>query len=265
MNKEAAENAEAKNSAPLPLCSLPCLLVPNLFLMALQVTNTLSGSLLDLAHSRLLRGKPLADSMRVIMRKWVYDAIAAIPRGDRAAMLAYFQRIVYQSKVAPALARIDPFSTSRRAAESAARIDKWRGTLAAWIVFKLNPYGARSKDPGSAFQRVNRWVSNKLFATNLHKAGLFKARSQLHAPPGSDPLPKLRNAPGDYTESVADGIVDLLAENWASAGGPRAAGIAALAPGAFADTSDKLAEECFQSMLHSLLQAAKEAGFSAAA
>ncbi len=226
-----------------------------------HVTDDLSPAFHAYAMERGLRGKELAETVRIIMRKIVFHAINNTPKGDRAKLLEYMERKVYDSKVTLTKLGANP---SKAAAKRAARVERWRGTLAAWIVFKLNIYGARSKKPDQAFAAVNKWVMRVAFGTNLHRAGFIKARGALRVA-SSERLPRLKESQGDYQERIGEEIVDLLVENWASAKGPRSVGITGIAGDAIEKAFPSVEVELTERLFQKFTESAKKSGFSVAA
>lgn len=226
-----------------------------------QVDDQFSPAIQAYAFDRGLRGKELQETARIVMRKILFHAIQNIPKGNKEKFLKYVEQKVYSSKVTLTKLKENP---SKASVARAAKVERWRGTLAAWIVFKLNIFGARAMKPERAFAAVGRWVAQKSFAFNLHKAGFLKARSALRVPSG-EKLPRLRNVPGDFQERVTEEIVDLFAENWASAQSRGSLGIAGLAPDAISKAIPAAEAEITERLFQKFTMAAKRNGFEVSA
>lgn len=193
------------------------------------VQDDLSDALYQYALAKEMHGKPLLESFRKVERNWIFRTIAAIPKGDREKFIRYMEKPVFESKVGHAL----PMNNSKAAVSRAAKVNRWKGTLGAWLVFKLNVEGARNKPPEAAYAIVNKWVMRKAAATNLHRAGLLPAAQAVRAPQAGARLPRLKSQPGSFQETATEDVVEFLAENWARAAGPHAVGVVGIAGNAF--------------------------------
>lgn len=227
------------------------------------VDDGLTETLKTFALIRSLRGRDMLGSMRWIMKEWVSGAIDAIEGTSRARILADLSKRVHAAQKVKALSFVDPFNTSLAKARKIGLIDRWRGTLAAAIVAIYNIGGARGQSAVAFYNAVNKWAQRKAFSANLHKAGLYKARRELHIASGAEPA-KLMHAPGDYKETVTDEAADLLAENWASAGNPDALGITGLAGNAFEISAKSIQAKFEKHLRDQFSRAAVEAGFRVA-
>jgi len=191
------------------------------------------------ARQRELRGKPLEDSLRKIMRYWVESALANIPHGDREKVGSYLRAQV----AATSLARPQGTPTTKAGVKAAARANALRGSRAARIVAALNIYQARGLKAAAFYAKVNKWMNSQIFSVNIHPAGLLPARRLLKLADRRGPMPRIKNAPGSITESLTDDLASIVVENWASS--HNGDGIAALAGDAFtlglAQTENRIA------------------------
>jgi hypothetical protein len=222
------------------------------------ITETLGDALYQWGAARELRGKDISDTLAKAMRYWVSFALAKVPRGSAEKIRSDLTRIVQQYK-----------GTKGSKGKVSAR---WRGTLAALLVFKLNWKGdsrdlARARSP-QFFVRVSQFVNARAYGANLHRAGFLPALSQLpnarvRATPASDPgrMPKYRHQPGLIDHTFSDQLAEILVENFASAAGPKAAGISGLAGDAFDTAAAELFDMISSFLLTDLMEAAAKAGF----
>lgn len=218
--------------------------MPGLFL----ITDTSAMRSLDAyAASEALRGKGLAEIARKVFQFIVSFALGdvpgggqkKIPAGDKVKIRANLMRIVVQSR---RLAAWRGASSSLRTRRVRRAGDELRGTLAAQLVRVLNYAGARTLRGPAFYRAVRRFVSGRVYAANLHRAGLLPALMGTKGRSGTR-MPRFQNPPGDYRERLTEDVAQILAENWASAHGPRAKGIIGLAGYAFdmsLDEADRL-------------------------
>lgn len=206
------------------------------------------------AQHRLFRGKALIDSQRKVMRYWVHFSIKKIPKGDRRKIIAQLSTVVTQySNLAAAQKGLKSNLRTRKLVRNASA-DKWRGTLAAKLIAILR--NAKGSKLGAA-----KFVANKAWSANLHRAGLAPAIEGANVP-YSGRLPKLKTPAGSYQETILGATASILAENFASANGSRAAGIEGLAPGAFADALGEVQLMVYKWLQKDIRDAAKESGFT---
>ncbi len=151
--------------------------------------------------------------------------------------------------------------------------DKYRGTVAAMIVQRLNWKGAnsaRNKRGGPAFYgKVGQFINARVFSRNVHKAGFKPALVALKAGT-KERTPNYRKMPGSFSQKVEDWAATLLAENFASAAkrpGNTAEplGIAGLAPDCLSAAEPEVAAQLEKWLAEDLAAAAIKAGLSKAA
>lgn len=222
---------------------------------------TLHTAFRDYALQRELRGKGVADTAAKFMRMWVDEALSLIPAGDRDKVQRYLlqQVTAYRALTAPG-------KNTKKAARQNALANQYRHTLAARIVGALNIYSARGNDAGQYYQKVNRWVQRRIFAVNLHRAGLLPARKALRLRDGKGNMPRLKSAPGSYAESLTDDIVTLTVENWASSAktpsNPTPKGITGLAGNAFESSLGAVYSRLESYVIADMGRAAARSGFN---
>jgi hypothetical protein len=211
------------------------------------------------AQHRLFKGKAVIDSQRKIMRYWVHFGIKKIPKGDRRKIIAQLSAVVTQySRLSSMRQGLKSNLRTRKLVRNASA-DKWRGTLAAKLVaIMANSKGSMKK--GSSLGR-DKFVANKAWSANLHKAGLAPAIAGAGVK-YSGRLPKLKTPAGSYQETILGSTASILAENFASSNGSRAAGVEGLAPGAFSDALGEVQKQVVRWLEQDLKAAAKETGFS---
>lgn len=179
------------------------------------------------ATAQGLRGKDIIDVVRKAMKYWVSFSIAKIPKGDPQKIRAHLTQIVSTySKL-----------SARNARNANRTSDKWRGTLAVQLVFKLNWQDARLAgafgDIEGSYRKAALFTSRRVFAAGLHRSGLREAVLKLRAGSGAGRLPKFKNQPGAYAEKLADNVTSILVESWAKAAGSHAKDPTQLYPNAF--------------------------------
>lgn len=220
------------------------------------------------AHASL-RGKDMQAVFRKVMRFAVDFLIAKTPKGDRVKLKNNLHALTetYLQESA---------KSGRRRLKSAGA-NKWRGTVAASIVFRLNYNGARTaameRSP-KFYAEVGRFVAGRNYALNLHAAGFRPAQRELHGAFAGVRLPGFKReptgGPGRITSSFnSDTVAGILVENWAQAadvpGRPSPIG----AQGVLGDKIKELMpdlDRLFAKFLQEdIIRAAKVAGFKAAA
>lgn len=220
---------------------------------------SLSGAFRTYARQQELRGKGIAETAKKFMRMWVGEALDRIPPGDRDKVQRYLLQQTATARVAAAT------KDTKKAARSAALANQFRHTIAARIVAALNIYHARGKPADQFYSAVNRWFQRRLFAVNLHRAGLLPARRQLRLADRKGRMPRLSAAPGDYGETLTEDIVTLVVENWASARktptNPSPKGITGLAGGAFDSALNAVNARITDYVLQNMRIAANRSGF----
>jgi len=206
------------------------------------------------AQHRLFRGKAVIDSQRKIMRYWVHFGIKKIPKGDRRKVITQLSTVVTQyTRLSSMRQGLKSNLRTRKLMRNAAA-DKWRGTLAAKLVAILKHAKGSKLSPA-------RYVAAKAWSTNLHRAGLAPAIEGAGVPYSGRP-PRLKTPAGSYQETVLGATASILAENFASSNGSRAAGVEGLAPGAFADALGEVQNLVFRWLQKDVREAAKETGFT---
>jgi hypothetical protein len=201
---------------------------------ALTFTDTsLQKSLARYAAARRVRGRTDQDTLRKVMKEWLFLAWEKIPAGNKPKIQANLMQIVTKYKAAG----------KRRSKSKAA--NEMRGTLAMHIIMKLNYGGVREAAPKGGWQTdapyriAKRFVKMRLFSSNMHRAGLFKGFDLVHGRPGGGG-PRYRKAPiGSADESLGNQLTEILVENWASSKG--GIGISGLAGDAFEATAAAVA------------------------
>lgn len=191
---------------------------------------------------RRARGRSDDGVPRKVMRFWISDAIRRIPAGDSAIIERDLLKKLdkFTARAASASGARRGSSRQRRGARRASALaEKYRGTLAALLVQRLNWQNANTavrKNGSPAFYgKVGQFVGARKWSRNLHKAGFYPVLQTLKRMENPGYLPRgLKKAPGTYSEKFADGAALLIAENMASAaqrpGGRVPATITGLAP-----------------------------------
>jgi hypothetical protein len=205
------------------------------------------------AQHRLFKGKAVIDSQRKIMRIWVHFGIKKIPKGDRRKIIAQLSAVVTQYTRLSSMRQGLKSNLRTRKLVRNASADKWRGTLAAKLIAIMRNAKGSKLSPA-------KYVANKAWSANLHRAGLAPAIEGAQVP-YSGRLPKLKTPAGSYQETVLGATASILAENFASANGSRAAGVEGLAPGAFADALGEVQLLVYKWLEKDIKAAAKESGF----
>lgn len=233
------------------------------------ITDT-SGihALAKYAAAEALRGKGLMETARKVFAFLVSFALAKIPNGDPKKIRAQLLQVVTAyTRINAASAGVTSNLRSRKTRRNRTA-DALRGTLAAKLVWLLNYAGARAAKGAAFYKLVRKFVSGRVGAARLHRAGLSPAIAGVQqgrvgrVTNKGGALPKFRHTPGSYAESLTEDVSNILAENWASAHGPGAKGIVGLAGFAF----DTALPEVDRLLTHYLMQghkkAAAAAGFS---
>lgn len=213
------------------------------------------------ATQRALKGKGLAETAAKVMRLWVSQAVDNIPPGDRGKVESYLMREVTTYR-----RTVEATKNTKKAVKQAALANKYRHTVAARIVGALNIGRARGKPAGEYYQKVNAWVQKRIFAVNLHRAGLIPARKVLRVRDARGNPPKIRTAPGGISETLRDEIAEILVENWASSEqtktNPRPKGIVGLAGNAFDAGLEQMNRTLTAWVLEDMNRAGRRSGFS---
>lgn len=180
------------------------------------------------AMQRGLRGKDIADTVAKAMGYLVKNALRRIDKGDRAKIERSLLTIIQEERQGAA----------KRKRAKGVQAEKFRGTLAARLVYLLDYKGARAQFRARSpkfYQTVGQWYRARLFSTNLHRAGLLPALSTLRQ--GTEgPMPRYRKAPGDIKHAFTAEDAEIVVRNWASSAerlGRQPAGITGLAGDAF--------------------------------
>ena len=164
------------------------------------------------AGAEAFRGKGMAETMKKVMRFWVDFATEKIPKGNAAKVESDLRGVLT--------------NYSRLKSNKSKAANEWRGTYAARIVAMIDYQGARKLKGAAFYAKVRLFVRRRKFAVNLHRSGMrpaFMALRNRMARAGR--LPQFKDQPGGYIERVKDQVVEILVENWARAGGPKADGI----------------------------------------
>lgn len=213
------------------------------------------------ATQRALKGKGLAETAAKVMRLWVTEAVENIPPGDRGKVESYLMKEVTTYR-----RTVEAEKNTKKAIRQAELANKFRHTIAARIVGALNIGNARGKPAGEYYQKVNAWVQKRIFAVNLHRAGLIPARKVLRVRDAKGNPPKIKTAPGGISESLHDGIVEILVENWASSQKTETnrtpKGIVGLAGNAFDSGLEAMNRTLTAWVLEDVTKAAQKSGFS---
>ena len=207
------------------------------------------------------RGKTIEDTLRKAMRFAVDFAIAKTPKGNRERIKADLMRVVREYK-----------GTGKNLKSQTA--EKYRGTLAAAIVWRLNYRQAQTlavnRSP-AFYSTVAKFVSGRAYATNLHAAGWKPAQRALHASTGGVRLPGFRNHPPGSVPQMrfTDTLAEIIVENWASASPiperPAPLGAAGVLGDKLNDILPDLERLFTRFLAEDMLRAATRAGFHTAA
>jgi len=221
------------------------------------VDTSANDALRRYATAQGLRGKDIIETVRKVMKYLVSFAIKKIPRGDPQKIRADLTQV---------LTTYSRISTRNIRSQSAVA-NKWRGTLAARIVFMLDWQGARVAaafgDYDGAYQKASLFTNRRVFAAGLHRSGLREAITRLRASSGGGRLPKFKNQPGSYDEQISDNITTILVENWARAANANAKGITGLAPDAFSAAMPEVERMLTDFIARDMLAAAAREGLTA--
>lgn len=207
------------------------------------------------------RGKTMEDILRKTMRFAVDYAIKKTKKGDRARIVGDLTRLVHEYK-----------GTRKNLKSKTA--EKYRGTLAAAIVWRLNYRQAQTlavnRSP-AFYSTVASFVSGRAYATNLHAAGWKPAQRDLHASPGGARLPSFRKQPPGSVPrmTITDTLAEIIVENWASAaavpGRPAPLGAAGIIGPVLDEILPDLERTFTKFLAQDMLRAATHAGFHTAA
>lgn len=165
-------------------------------------------------------------------------------------------------------------SRARARRRVSALAEKYRGTFAAYLVSRLNWQNAntaKKKNGSPAFwSKVGQFVGARKWSRNLHRAGFFPVLQRLKRVEDPGYLPKPKKSPiGSYSESFADDMATLIAENSARSGTrpgrPASDGIAVLASRALPEARADLVVEIQRWLALEERELAKSAGFRPAA
>lgn len=208
-----------------------------------------------------LRGKDIIETVRKVVRYWVSFALHKIPKGDPKKIRDSLTQIVTTySKV------------NTRNVRSATRVaNRWRGTLAAKLVFLLDYQGARAAagfgDIEGNYRRATLFTNRRSYAAGLMRSGLREAVMRLHNVAGANPgrLPKFKNQPGSYDEKFTESVTTIIVENWARAAGARSKSIAQLRGDAFSSALPEVERMIADFLAQDMKKAAQKEGFQVAA
>jgi hypothetical protein len=148
--------------------------------------------------------------------KFVVDfAMKKLPAGNPNKIRGQLQRIVRS---------YDKGSTYN--VRSKTRIaNVWRGTMAARVIFKLNWQDARLDaafgDTEGYYKKASLFTRNRVYAAGFHRSGLREAAAALKVTKGGR-LPRFKEQPGRYGETLSEQVTGLLVETWARAAGVKA-------------------------------------------
>lgn len=210
------------------------------------------------AELQKLRGKSGEQVLRKLMTYWISFAIAKIPAGNAETIRADLMtlRRNYKPPVNGVKGKV---------------ADRYRGTIAAFIVQKLNWKGAnaaKNKRGGSAFYgKVGQFINARVFSRNVHKAGFKPTLAALRSK-ATDRMPNYRKMPGTFEQEITDWAATLISENFASAaqrpGNTDAPlGIAGLAPDCLSAAEPEVARQLEKWLAEDLIAAANRTGFFA--
>lgn len=193
---------------------------------ALIITDrSLSAAIGAWAEDRSARGKDFQDSLRKVMKAWVFAAYDLVKPGDKAKIQRDLMKII------TGYSRIKP-GKRHRASKAA---DEMRGTLAARLVWLLDWKGARGAKAGAFYRLAKKFLNARVFSANIHRAGFFATFDLVHGRPAGTSGPRYKKSPvGDSSESVLDDAAEIISENFASA--HNGIGITGLAGSAFEST-----------------------------
>lgn len=204
------------------------------------------------AQQRARRGKDRADTLRKIMREWVFLAYDLVPPGDKVKIRNYLMSST-RAYAKQQSSRFNPRTAKVR--------NEMRGTMALAIVRKFDYKGAASLS-GTALAKVAKaFVRARVFSSNLHRAGFFPAFDALHGRPAGTSGPRYKkHPPGGISEELADNVASILVENWASS--KDGDGISGIAGSCFAATLPKVVEKFAAYALKDELADARKYGFT---
>lgn len=220
------------------------------------------------AAQESLRGKGLMETARKVFAFLVSFALAKIPNGDPKKIRAQLMQVTTAySRVRAASVGVTSNLRSRKVRRNRTA-DALRGTLAAKLVYLLNYAGARAVKGTGFYKLVRKFVSGRVRAARLHRAGLSPAIAGVQqgrvgrVTTKGGALPKFRHTPGSYAESLTADVASILAENWASAHGPGAEGIVGLAGFAFDAALPEVDRLLTGYLQKDIVQNARKAGFA---
>ncbi len=221
------------------------------------------------SYARKLRGKGISDTLAKVMRYWLSFAIAKIPRADADKVRHKLTEIVttYQREAQRVHHRLKKDRTVS---------DKYRGTMAAAIIFALDYKGkaralARERSP-RFYGLAGQYINARAYSAGIHRSGFTPALRLLNRggpQPNTGRLPKYRHPTGRLAHRFNEQAAYILAENWAtSADKPfrrtgRAGGITVVA-GSVLDIAFNEVVAMIEGFLRTdLIASARDAGFDA--
>jgi hypothetical protein len=219
--------------------------------------------------SRQISGRHFHQTARYAMRLWVSFALNKIAAADPAKIRTSLSKVVTAYTVVRTAAVGSRTNLKSRKTSRVKAADQWRGTLAAKIVGMLNYKGARRMDRSQFYRTVGKWVRGRVFGARIHRAGMGPAMDATadagRVKGDRRRLPRYRRQPGSYEQRLKADTADILVENFASAFGPRAKGIAGIAPEAFSSSAAEVDRLLGIYAERNLREAARSAGYTARA
>ena len=225
-------------------------------------------NLVRFGASRELTGREFHKTARYAMRLWVSFALNKIRAADPRKIKASLMTIVtaYSSVRTASIGSKTNLKTRKTQRVRAA--DQYRGTLAARIVGVLKYRDADLLPRDQFYRVVGKFVRGRVYGARIHRAGLGPAldatadvgrvkryRSEFGR------LPKYRRPPGSYEQKLTAETADILVENFASAFGSQAKGIAGIAPDAFSSSAKEVDHLLGIYADRNIREAAKRNGF----
>lgn len=229
-------------------------------------TSQLGPAFARWAELRRRRGRSDEGVPRKVMRFWISAAMSRIPRAEAEKIGKDLMKIASLKKKAGTGG--GNAKSRRRRRRLSALAEKYRGTVAALLVQRLNWRNAntdKKKNGGSMFySRVGQFIGARKWSRGVHRAGFFPVIRALKAERHGY-LPRLKKVPGTYVEKFADDAATLIAENMASSaqrpGGPAPDGIAGVAPDCLKDSEADMARLFEKWLAEDEADYARRAGF----
>jgi hypothetical protein len=212
-------------------------------------------------HRRML-GDIKENAVRRVMRYWIDFTVNKMSQRDANGTAIWSEMGRIESAYTKIQGSALGVSTNLRSKKVKRDkvVDRWKGSVAARLVAVLNYKNARNLPASQFYRLASKFAQARRFSAGFHKSGWRNAKLRLRGK--LDNVKNFKNSPGSYKERVKQSMVEIMAENYARAGGQKADGVDKLFPDVLEQTWKEIEAMLLKFIQQDMDKHAEESGLT---